>query len=151
MQKSRAFTLVELLVVIGIIALLVGILLPALGAARRQAGAVKCAASLREVGNSFLMYAQDNNGFAPAARLFNGTGAPVYNLYGFDFDVAGGKPPYWTNYLSRYVTKTKVGYASGGSGQDASLAQKTSIFWACPAWSGYTRVADAGGIALAQF
>lgn len=62
-QRQTAFTLVELLVVIGIIALLVAILLPALNKARQYAQSAACLSNLRQIGMGMLMYAQENRGY----------------------------------------------------------------------------------------
>lgn len=62
-QAWRAFTLVELLVVIGIIALLVAILLPALSRARDSANTVKCLSNMRSIVQGCLAYSADNKGF----------------------------------------------------------------------------------------
>ncbi len=69
MRRRGAFTLVELLVVIGIIAVLVGILMPALAAARRSARTTACASNLRQVGVAFHAYAVDNRDWLPWAVL----------------------------------------------------------------------------------
>ena len=67
-NRQRAFTLVELLVVIGIIAVLIGILLPALSRARDQAGNVACQANMRQFYNCWQMYANWNRGHVLPAR-----------------------------------------------------------------------------------
>jgi prepilin-type N-terminal cleavage/methylation domain-containing protein len=64
----RAFTLVELLVVIGIIAVLVGILLPTLRGAREQARSVQCLSQLRQCGQMIYIYATQNRGMLPPCK-----------------------------------------------------------------------------------
>jgi prepilin-type N-terminal cleavage/methylation domain-containing protein len=72
-RQSKGFTLVELLVVIGIIALLISILLPSLSRARETANRVKCAANLKQIGNGLLLYANENSGNFP--RVYYNSGA----------------------------------------------------------------------------
>ena len=66
-RSRKGFTLVELLVVIGIIALLISILLPSLSKARRAANTVACAANLRSIIQGMQIYAAQNKGFIPGS------------------------------------------------------------------------------------
>lgn len=64
-SRFNAFTLVELLVVIGIIALLISVLLPTLNSARQTANTVKCASNMRQLASAMLNYASENRGKFP--------------------------------------------------------------------------------------
>lgn len=68
-RASRGFTLIELLVVVAIIAVLISILLPALGLAKKQAKQLLCNTNLRSMGQAMMLYADENDGVVVRAEL----------------------------------------------------------------------------------
>jgi prepilin-type N-terminal cleavage/methylation domain-containing protein/prepilin-type processing-associated H-X9-DG protein len=118
-KKNAGFTLVELLVVIGIIAVLISILLPTLSAARRQANNLKCQAALREIGTAFKQYAMNYKGYYPAARNTTPTNASLQNRR-------------WTDMLAQYISKNGKNFTTA---PDIATLRRNSVLWGCPEWA----------------
>lgn len=81
-HKVRAFTLVELLVVTGIIALLLAMLMPVMLQARQQSQTTECLSNLRQIGLAIQMYAGDNNGaMVPYCLFSSSSSSPMHDSW----------------------------------------------------------------------
>ena len=126
----RAFTLVELLVVIGIIAVLISILLPSLNAARRSASNVKCQNNLKQIGMAIVMYADSNDGNIPWQVWADWTTTNY---------PAGSQSTHWYKLITPFL--------SSGKGRDGRTLDPYTMFSsdvapviaACPEWDGAAR------------
>jgi prepilin-type processing-associated H-X9-DG protein/prepilin-type N-terminal cleavage/methylation domain-containing protein len=138
-ESRGAFTLVELLVVIGIIAVLIAVLLPALSAARKQANATKCAAHLKQIGMAYKLYANDNRDFFPPVRWDYPDRGGLYNENP-SLQPQNVKNLYWTDMLIKYVSKfgaMNFQIGSDPNAIDAFKQARGSVIWGCPEWYGY--------------
>ncbi|MGB7157648.1 MAG: type II secretion system protein [Tepidisphaeraceae bacterium] len=168
--RRRGFTLVELLVVIGIIALLISVLLPALNAARKQADKVKCLSAMRQIGNAYFMYSAENQGWWPVSNHFwinppNGT-------------MPTGRDKRWHDFIGKYLMgPTKVTDSGGVDHADTlmnhngtmgfpqlnsvllystwgeygnqwdpvwigTFRDRTNVLWGCPSWRRWTNATN---------
>jgi prepilin-type N-terminal cleavage/methylation domain-containing protein/prepilin-type processing-associated H-X9-DG protein len=136
-RKASGFTLVELLVVIGIIAILIAILLPALSRARAQAQLVQCQSNLRQMITAALMFQQDHQGYLPTASSdgtakFNDTQPATRWDYRYNPSGTAGYPPYqyvlkdWASQLIPYLGK------GGADSTFINAPQQQSKVFQCP-------------------
>ncbi len=81
--QTKGFTLIELLVVIAVIAILAGLLLPALAGAKQKAFTIRCQSNQSQIGKAFHMYVEDNNEFYPEINDWASTGGKdgTYDVY----------------------------------------------------------------------
>ncbi len=100
-RRFSGFTLIELLVVISIIALLIGILLPALGAARRAARGSQSLSNQRQIGIATAAYNAANRNYFPVMSSSGHLGNPLVTT-------GGDQKPRWVDYIYEYVQSTEV-------------------------------------------
>lgn len=112
-HASSGFSLVELLVVVSIIAVLAGMLLPALGLVRTQARSMTCAANLRQIGYAYTAYAADYDGAVMDSAAW-GAGLPLVR---------------WSDHVADYTDGKRSGNGSG----NVDTAQR-QIVANCPEW-----------------
>jgi prepilin-type N-terminal cleavage/methylation domain-containing protein/prepilin-type processing-associated H-X9-DG protein len=137
-RSGHAFTLVELLVVIGIIALLISILLPALSKARESANQVKCASNIRQLTMALIGYAMENKGAFPPTLTYNGTSNSSYIPFNGDPAVPSGQAMENTWYqrgrIGKFLGKPEV-VENTSSAFNPDLASVSGPIMVCPSYN----------------
>ena len=146
--RLHGFTLVELLVVVGIIGLLIAILLPALSKARAAAESAKCLSNLHQLGVATAEYEASDGGYLPY---------PVETLTGDNKGVVSSnhcENMFWFSVLDQYLQSTRVAYNSNGTVANAistgtaagdGIRRYTAVK-ECPVWTSFGQV-DPNGTA----
>ncbi|MDF1869497.1 MAG: prepilin-type N-terminal cleavage/methylation domain-containing protein [Phycisphaerales bacterium] len=125
-RRARAFTLIELLVVIAIIALLIGILLPALGNARASAQRIVCQSNMRQLELSHQMYLEDYKGHFIDAALPHGTlTGDVRKTWLISLQDYGAAPESLYSPVDRSIW---LNVSKGGSDEGATLPELRTWF-----------------------
>jgi prepilin-type N-terminal cleavage/methylation domain-containing protein/prepilin-type processing-associated H-X9-DG protein len=128
-RKLNAFTLIELLVVIAIIALLIAILLPAIGKAREAGRTSKCLASVRQVGVSMTLYANDWKSWYPILPMDAADTANFTGNNGFLANQGryGGLAGLWSLYQGQGTSDPNRGYLAAASEDDAAYVDGNHV------------------------
>jgi prepilin-type N-terminal cleavage/methylation domain-containing protein len=139
-HKRSGFTLVELLVVIGIIAVLVAILLPTLNGARRQADRVKCLAALKEIGSAYMQYANEFKGAWPASR-YTWNDAPPFPMGPLGVQItSASRDRRWHDYISKYLGPELNPIGTQNASWELQMwtneiRNGNNLLWGCPTWT----------------
>jgi len=130
-RREQAFTLIELLVVITIVAILAGLMLPALSSARHKARATVCASQLRQWGLAASLYFDDYNDAIPRDTDDGGNDNPQWS------DILNASPSTWYNVLPSYVQQRPLSSFQASATSRAQL-YKASTIMQCPSarWTG---------------
>ena len=156
-SRSTAFTLVELLVVIGIIAILISVLLPVLASARKAGYKTKCLAALKQMGDAYKMYQLEFKGDWPVSGHFFSSTVPA--------GAPTGRDKRWHDFIGKYLIGNQkvesggtvytsnevnfngtagypqVGGLHGEFGTQwdpvwiGTMRDRNNVLWGCPSWS----------------